>query len=197
MKIEQDIATFDNYFNNEYCTNVIEWFKLKSNVAHHEKTSDRDDFTLSDPHVYFGSFQKELYGTLENKLIQAYSSYRKHYAIGNRHPASLPYENIGFPHFKIQKSVPNGGFYGWHCEFQQYKPQTRHRFLVWMLYLNDVTKGGRTEFRNGLKLQPKKGTLVVWPAYFTHLHRAAPDLKETKYIMTGWYEYEPVEIKED
>ena len=97
--------------------------------------------------------------------------------------------------FKIQKSVEGGGFYTWHWEHDAYN--SPNRFLVWMLYLNDVTKGGKTEFRNGLTIQPKKGTLVLWPAYFTHMHRAAPDLKETKYIMTGWYEYRPTELKDN
>ena len=32
------------------------------------------------------------------------------------------------------------------------------------------------------------GKLVIWPAYFTHTHRANPDLKEDKYIITGWLE---------
>lgn len=203
MKIEHDIAIFDNYFDNEYCTDVIDWFKLKSDHAHHENTGMRDDFTISEPHTLFESFRNEFYNTLENKLNEAYLTYRKNYDVsdtknGGIYPVSLPYiDKVAFPHFKIQKSIADGGFYTWHCEFQQEKLQMRNRFIVWMLYLNDVTKGGKTEFKNGLKVQPKKGTLVLWPAYFTHLHRAAPDLKETKYIMTGWYEYKPTELKDN
>jgi len=188
VKIEQDIAIFENYFNDEYCDNVIDWFNLKSVVADHEKTVDRDDFTISEPHIIFGSFKSEFYNTLVDKLKQAYLSYRKNYDF------LLPAELI-MNSFKIQKSIEGGGFCTWHWEHDPYS--NPNRFLVWMLYLNDVANGGKTEFRNGLKVQPKKGTLVLWPAYFTHMHRAAPDLKETKYIMTGWYEYRPTELKDN
>ena len=200
MIIKDHIAIFDNYFNDEYCAAAIDWFKLKSTHVRHEKTHDRDDFSILNPHTAFASFRHEFYGTLSNKLYKAYLSYRMNYDINNdgRFVTSLPFvDKLIFPKLKIQKSVPGGGFCTWHCEFQQDLTTTQNRFLTWMLYLNDVTKGGKTEFINGLKIQPKKGTLVVWPAYFTHLHRAAPDLKETKYIMTGWYEYKTTEINEN
>ena len=62
-----------------------------------------------------------------------------------------------------------------------------------MFYLNTVTKGGHTEFLyQDVSFQPTKGQLLLWPASFTHTHRAAPDLKEDKYIATGWFHY-PVE----
>ena len=36
-----------------------------------------------------------------------------------------------------------------------------------------------------LSVKPETGKLVIWVAYFTHKHRANPDLKEDKYIITG------------
>ena len=36
------------------------------------------------------------------------------------------------------------------------------------------------------RVQPKKGLLLIWPAYFTHKHRGNPPLKGEKYIATGW-----------
>ena len=60
-----------------------------------------------------------------------------------------------------------------------------------MAYLNDIPieNGGATEFINQkLTLQPKKGTLVLWPATYTHTHRGGfltGDIP--KYIATGWY----------
>jgi len=57
-----------------------------------------------------------------------------------------------------------------------------------MLYLNDVPEGeGETEFlHQGMRVQPRKGDLVVWPAFFTHVHRGNPVYTTDKYIATGW-----------
>ena len=55
-------------------------------------------------------------------------------------------------------------------------------------YLNDDFTGGETEFLHQHKrLTPKRGTVVIWPAAWTHQHRGNPPLEGTKYILTGWY----------
>jgi len=61
---------------------------------------------------------------------------------------------------------------------------------TWMVYLNDVEEGGETEFLYQHKrLKPEQGTLVIWPASFTHTHRGNPPLSNDKYIVTGWTEF--------
>lgn len=95
------------------------------------------------------------------------------------------------PGWKFQKSETGGGFHQWHYE-QGPGKNNRARFAVWMLYLNDVPNGGKTEFKHQeVSYTPTKGTLVIWPAAYTHVHRAAPDLVGTKYIATGWLNYPP------
>lgn len=90
---------------------------------------------------------------------------------------------------KIQRTPPGGGFCQWHYE-QGNCYHTSRRFGVWMIYLNDVNKGGKTDFPNqGLSVKPEAGKMVIWPACYTHTHRSAPDLEEWKYIVTGWLVY--------
>ena len=87
---------------------------------------------------------------------------------------------------KFQRTKPGGGYHMWHCENSTY--EMSNRTLVWMIYLNDVEEGGETEFlHQHVRLTPKRGTVVFWPAAFTHQHRGNPPLKGTKYILTGWY----------
>ena len=62
-----------------------------------------------------------------------------------------------------------------------------HRVLVWMTYLNDVDEGGETCFSHyGLKIKPRKGLTLIWPAEWTHAHKGNVLLGESKYMITGW-----------
>ena len=89
---------------------------------------------------------------------------------------------------KIQKTKIGGGYHVWHCENSKMK--SRNRILAFMVYLNDVTEGGETEFLyQKCRFKPEKNTLLVWPAQFTHVHRGNPPLSNDKYIITGWVEY--------
>lgn len=100
-----------------------------------------------------------------------------------------PLELTGFQVQKYEASK-SGGYYVFHYErhgYSSHKDSIR-RQLVWMVYLNDVPQGeGETEFLyQGLRVQPKKGDLVIWPSAFTHTHRGNPVYTTDKYIVTGW-----------
>lgn len=90
----------------------------------------------------------------------------------------------------IQHYPPMGGFKVWHTERggPEYPVATRH--LVFMTYLNDVTDCGETEFLNQkIKISPKKGLTLIWPADWTYTHRGIPSPTQDKFIITGWFNY--------
>ena len=87
----------------------------------------------------------------------------------------------------IQYYKPKGGFPKLHYETS---PQTPLRCVVYMLYLNDVTDGGGTNFPfQNITTHAVKGDLILWPADFTHPHRGIISDTQEKYICTGWFEY--------
>ena len=100
------------------------------------------------------------------------------------------------PVFNMQKYVDGGHFKRHH--FESSSRFTRHRVLVWMIYLNDVEKGGETYFPYYEKrIKPKKGMMLLWPAEFTHTHAGEEVLKgHDKYIMTGWIGLTPSCVNE-
>lgn len=91
---------------------------------------------------------------------------------------------------KMQKTPPGGGYHVWHCENNGHDSSSR--CLVWLMYLNDVEDGGETEFLyQSVRVKPSAGTIVLWPAGFTHMHRGNPPLSTDKYILTGWTYFHP------
>ena len=55
-----------------------------------------------------------------------------------------------------------------------------------MFYFNNAKSG--TEFLFQRNIKPKKGRLIIWPAAFTHTHRAQKN-KGLKYFATGWVNF--------
>lgn len=89
-----------------------------------------------------------------------------------------------------------GGYPYWHSEVYPQMPHNDalHRILLFMFYLNDVEEGGETEFYyQKMKVQPKQGTMVIAPAYFTHTHRGNIPKSGNKYILTSWVLFNPAE----
>jgi hypothetical protein len=90
--------------------------------------------------------------------------------------------------FNFQKYNPHDAYYSWHCEVGGL--ETSKRILAWMIYLNDVEDGGGTEFKfQNYTSKAQKGKLLIWPAYWTHMHRGVPSKTQEKYILTGWFSF--------
>jgi hypothetical protein len=90
---------------------------------------------------------------------------------------------------KLQKTPIGGGYHNWHYENGLGTDATR--VFVWTVYLNDLPEGeGETEFLHyGRRIQPTKGDMLLFPAYFMHTHRGNPPITTEKYIATGWWHY--------
>lgn len=109
---------------------------------------------------------------------------------------------------------PNQGYHAWHydwgltednfrpdrdnennfknqcpiCDWTTVNQLLSMRMMVGLVYLNDVDEGGETEFfHQKVKIKPKQGTLLVWPAHFTHIHRGNKPISNTKYVINQWF----------
>lgn len=198
MKIVGDhIAIFDDVFSEEFCKNVIEWFeKLDSEVLQ----SPRRLMELNEKLVrdgrgpyepggrkdisYFANIEHaDFVPDLRNTLNECVKEYWLEYP-------SLQNYNLSNKALKIQKTPPHGGYHLWHHEHDW---DEASRVLVWTVYLNDIPEGeGETEFlHQGLKVNPEKGKVCLFPATYTHVHRGNPPYSCDKYIATGWFYAQP------
>ena len=178
-----------NALSEETCNDMISWFDNKTlygdtgmNYSRVD-VQGRKDISLSECQQ-FGSF-KPFYNQINSIIHKHMVHYINEF---NKGGGTGFYTITGY---KFQKSVEGGGFTAWHSELPVFKPmweKVRDRFGVWTFYLNDTDTGYTDFMHQKLSIKPETGKLVIWPAYFTHTHRANPDLKEDKYIMTGWLE---------
>lgn len=89
----------------------------------------------------------------------------------------LPTTFVGF---QVQRTRPGEGF-DWHAD------EDGKRRVAIIAYLNDDFEGGETEFRyQDLKVRPQRGSMLLFPPYWTHVHRGVPVTKGTKYIVTSF-----------
>ena len=135
-----------------------------------------------DRAVYLADTSITMAGHVNQQLGTAISDkYFKEYPVLTEF---TPLESVSV---KVQKTEPGGHYSAWHAE----EMGNDGRVVVWTIYLNDVPEGeGETEFLyQGVRVQPKKGTLCLFPASYTHVHRGNPVYSTTKYIATGWITY--------
>ena len=178
------IESYSKLASDDYCDRVIAKFEeLTNNDSSNNCLGAQANGGLNnrkDSSRYFERDCEELTLETNDILNQALELYMEKYpALGM---------NAFYSHVvKVQRTPPKGGFHQWHSE--QGSNSDAARCLVWMIYLNDTPQGeGTTEFiEQGLQLQPEKGTVVLFPAAWTHTHRGNPVYTCDKYIATGWY----------
>jgi len=181
----------------ELCNSFIESFEAsdekKPGVLYGpEGQSSTSGKKSTDLTFHPGYLEDKTWGPLLNQLVpiieNAQSFYVSRYfdAFQKLDPFRID------SHFNMQRYLPNEGFSGWHCERAGLKHS--NRILVWMVYLNDVTDGGETEFFYQKHWEePKQGKLLIWPSDWPYLHKGVSSPTQTKYVLTGWFVHYPID----
>lgn len=184
------IGIYDNVMSEKSCNNIVNYFekneykrpgklyKIESENHYQVDTESKDSTDL-----YCNLLDSEF----EDIVLALHSTtekYIKDFPESDDGPAAWALEE----RFNLQRYLPNQGYFSCHCESGNM--DTSHRVMVWMIYLNDVDDGGETRFPSyDLNIKPRTGRVVIWPAFFTHMHHGITSKTETKYIATGWYAY--------
>ena len=195
QNVEYDnfIGIYDNFFSEQFCKNLINTFKwcsdnnrvfyrnneesLRSDSAIYltEQSTKEIAFSID----YLGDSLKEFNNTFWNFCYKDYSK---------KYSTLSSYGNRTIFEYKIQKTEPTKGYHSWHCE--DTSRIASNRIGVYLLYLNDIEDGGETEFLYlSKRIKPKMGKLLIFPPNYPWTHRGNPPLSGSKYIMTGWIEF--------
>lgn len=177
------IEVIDKAFTKEQCESFISLFETAKQMGlchvRDDRTKVQDESVFMTNVHEFGLFMP--YGQMLTQTFWPhYDNYCKKYGMSDFERQYHFMES-----FKVQKTEPSQGYHIWHNENAD--RDKSKRVVAWMLYLNDVTEGGETEFLyQQVRIKAKMGTLVMWPAGFTHTHRGNPPISNTKYTITSW-----------
>lgn len=169
----------------EFCQKTIDAFENLAEMGcvrtRHDKVR-RDNQTnlasIDDANMRNTELSKEFFGFIDEGLNSYIQKYNLH---------TMFSEGLWCRDFLVQRSIADmcEQYSTWHCEASS--RETSDRAMTFIVYLNDNYKGGETQMLFQKKnIKPEMGKLVIFPAYYTHIHRGNMIEKGTKYIATGW-----------
>lgn len=191
MILKEHIAIWENAISEDLCKRLIGEFEFWINNKNIHVYKGKDQFKKEgiqgrdDTQLYLERINPELYNELAAKIHEHFQEYFELY------PSILTDGTILSNFYsKIQKTNPGGGYHIWHCENGHF--YLSNRVCAWSLNLNTIPpeNGGAIEFfHQKFSVQPKIGTLIIFPAGYTHTHRGGfLTGDKSKYIATGWLE---------
>ena len=178
--------------SQDFCNQVINKFETDpyrkaGEVDQNNPRIDKDlkvtiDTTITH-RIAWREEDEVLYKALGNALYE-YEIHLQKTSSGkwNLHPSDgYQVKDTGY---MVQKYEPNG-FYNWHHDWCMNEGWSRIYTYIW--YINTIKEedGGWTEFIDGTRIQPKVGSILLFPATWTYVHRGYTT-KVPKYIVTGW-----------
>ena len=184
------ISIYDNSLQENQCTQIINEFEndkdkqVKGFVGNKEgKPIVKPNVKLSTDVNHYLNDGTETTRIICNSLKFNIERYKKEHPTTNFVLRTWSCSK----EYNIQRYKPGEGFFKDHCEVDDLP--SAHRVLVWMFYLNSLDDGGTLFPLYNIGIKAVQGRLVIWPAYWTHLHRGQVSQTKTKYIATGWYSF--------
>ena len=156
----------------EHCSDDQYPGRIGQTAQYDDSIKRSTDLVLSGkPH--WQDLDRELFRSLNRALTE----FKEHYTF-----FSGPFKDMGYA---MQRTDP-GEYYHWHIDGGSHEFAARQLVAIW--YLNDLQEqGGETEFQHqDVRITPQAGKLLLFPPFWTHLHRGSALLSGQKYIATTW-----------
>lgn len=185
------IKSYENAIPDETCDAMIKFFEMQNDMGMSVRRKDtirRDNqLEMADPKVYDSMEASNMSDEIKpffDMVGQCLGQYSHDLSLDRIFEEGQIYARNAI----IQKSISEefDQYGAWHAECEG--NAVSNRVMTYLVYLNDDFEGGETEFLyQQHREKPKKGKLVLFPAYLTHIHRGGLITSGTKYIATGWY----------
>ena len=177
---ENYVRIYENVFSDELCDRLVA--KFEENKDNHQR--DRQITQLGFTQLNFREIRM---GRRTERFVQIYVEQAKRYAkdvgVTSEYPMKYALEDI-----RLKKYFPNDlDEFGNHVDVDDNKSSTR--FLVFFVYLDD-NDGGATVFpKLGVNSPCKKGSMLMFPPLWTHLHAGQKPIGKPKYMCGSYLHY--------
>jgi prolyl 4-hydroxylase len=175
-----DIKVYDDALSYDVCTKLISYFeesneKIPAYVYNGaEPNAERKGTVVILP-------KDGMIGKLRQEILTITRHYISEFGKEHHGLNVMVTEPFLLTNPRIEKIGIGEGF-DWHMDARQH--QSDRRFLTVLYYLNDQDKGGETSFYyQGINMIPKHGRLVLFPPFWTHIHKGGTPLKTPKYTL--------------
>ena len=170
------IGDYEKVVDPNLCQQLIDYFDSSDRWSQAPPTN-RSANHVQDQQLVIDGFNKGLSSQIMIPFRKCFQNYIDNFPL-------LTSSNYVSSVVLVQKTEPMQGYHAFHTENNSW--DLISRTMAWMIYLNDVPEGGETEFLyQKRRFKPTTGTVLIWPAAYTHMHRGNPPMS-TKYIATGW-----------
>lgn len=179
-RLEDFVVVFDNALPHDVCDALIETYE--KNPSYHRRYDDPHHKPSFTQFVFTENkhLNAELHKKMEFYLVQHTQGYRYLIPEAKYFPDTFDYEGMRI------KCYNNDGNDQFAVHTDATDKEAAKRFLIFLYYLNDVEEGGETVFENiGAKINPTKGTLVLFPPMWLYPHSAKPPISSKKYILSS------------
>ena len=183
------IRAFPNALKAETCENIIRRFEADARKAPSSTATRDKPLIRSGTMLHISQYPEwhdvvAVYQAALDRNLRAYA--QTFPSLGELLQPSISFRSPPL----MERIEPMEGF-GLHIDATV--ANTHMRTVAVLLYLRDIEAGGATEFPiQRVKVQPKAGTMLLFPPFWTHPHRGASPKSGVKYNLTSF-----VVIRED
>lgn len=192
MDINDFIGVYPNAVDSNFCEGLIEHFEYCRENTSYVRPRNADPLIIADQSMMLNDAvpEKNEMASIHNNFAGQFfaavdaclATYKQKYSI-----LKVSNQKSGIFDLKIQKTEPGEAYHTWH--YENASRMLGARYLTYQIFLNTIEEGGETEFiYQKRRIKPIQGTLLIWPAGFTHTHRGNQPLSGPKYIITTWEE---------
>ena len=174
------IRVFPNAFSDEFCDKLIAKFEEAA-------TKDKERYSNTGVNFTQLNFREAGWEQEQSEMVHIFVEHAKKYAksvgITNEWPMKYALEDI-----RMKKYNAND-----HDEFQAHVDvgdnRNCTRFLVFFVYLDDNEKGGTTFPKLKHSVECKKGSMLMFPPMWTHVHAGEKPKDKAKYMVGSYLHY--------
>ena len=125
----------------------------------------------------------EIFNEYINNLIECYNDYQEQWDFLKN------WQRIYIGPFKIEKHLVSGHHLELNCERQNIN--SSHKILSWITFLNDISDDEGNIIFNyyNITIKPKKGTTLIFPSDWTHLHQQEVMKNSEKFTIRGSFHF--------